>query len=358
MNIGIYDTEHFETASTLIRILETQGHVIKLMGPPGLINEIRDERLSADISVLKPSPLNFITISKICKREKVEVLILNTVSYHHILIASLKNLLPGVKIILTVHDTVEFIKPAPSKNLKESIRALGKKALKKRADAYLVLLSSMKDELSKLKKPVYVLPGRLHKFPGLRSTSLLKLVIPGSVDHKRRDYTQVRPLLQLLKEAGLKINIEFLGAPCSKKDAAFIREIKLEQTPLLTITSYDSHIESRHYDHSLSEATILWAPLLKVFNGSEVYGKTKASGAFFDAVALGKPLLIPGYVNPSPEIKDLVIRYNTVEELYEFIKDSQEDNFDAIRQRVIWAASRFTPERYASSLKELLQDGS
>lgn len=119
-----------------------------------------------------------------------------------------------------------------------------------------------------------------------------KMVIPGAVSQKRRDYDKVIAMLQHVEKP---LEVYFLGKAQGaelEKIKSFVRSKKV----FLKVHYYNQKLSQNDFQHLLSEADILWCPIqteTSFFSQTEIYGKTKSSGNIGDAITFGKLAVFP-----------------------------------------------------------------
>ncbi|MFN2457672.1 MAG: hypothetical protein ABR502_05680 [Chitinophagaceae bacterium] len=336
MKIGIYDTEHFETTYALIRISDVPENSITLfLTAP--VASILKEMLGKDAErytwILKKggSITYLIKIFQVCIKDKLDILFLNTVSYHHLLVAFLCFFLKKTKTILTVHDANSFFHPKFSFHFRKSIRSAGIKMLTWVVPAYTTLLSTTKTLIKEkygIKKPVYCIPGGIFEKNATntkeQNIDILKIVIPGSIDKNRRDYDQLFQLIKELEPNKKRIQMVLLGTTIGDYGKEVIEKCKRNSSENINIVFYETKfIEQNEFDKQMNDSHFVLIPLVKVTLGEngrlEEYGVTKAAGGFFDAIRFGKPMLIPDYITIPEELKKQVISYTSIHMLSQFI---------------------------------------
>jgi len=368
MNAGIYDTEHFETTYTLIRLLDYGKNKITIFIAadlfPILKKMLRNEGIEHEWHLLQRNKLiNSYIVYRYCKRNKIDTLFLNTVSQHHILFGFLALFLKKIKTVLTVHDANSFFNPQFKIGLQSIFKYFGKKLLLKNVTHFVTLLSSTKLYVEKTFKPeqsVFCIPGSF--FEGnsyeLQSTDyFFKLVVPGAVDLKRRNYSFIVQLLSNLK-AQAKIEIVLLGGMAGN-DQTIVKQCKSFESELVRIKIYDQFfIEVEEYERQLSTCDFILAPIQRFFEGEssipEEYGVTKSSGSFFDAVRFGKPMIISAELTIPEEIEKQCIRYHSVNELAAFIETLNLEKKLLYSQMSLSNSSHFTLENIRKKVAPVL----
>ncbi len=106
-----------------------------------------------------------------------------------------------------------------------------KKALIKRVKEFNVVSDTMVDYLRQTthgQKQVHNIPGAVFESEqhALTISDHLQLVVPGSLDKKRRDYHQVFALLKAAEEKQLPLHVTLLGGYMDEYGQAIIKQAK------------------------------------------------------------------------------------------------------------------------------------
>ncbi len=131
----------------------------------------------------------------------------------------------------------------------------------------------------------------------------LKVIVPGSVTYRARDYDALIEALAVAVPSGAAIEIHLAGRII---DAAILQQltnrlphtIQTKVPSAVQVFSYPNGLQEEQFITLLASADILLAPLqmeVPVGRYRELLGFTKASGTPFDAIYYGKPLLLPHY---------------------------------------------------------------
>jgi glycosyltransferase involved in cell wall biosynthesis len=368
MKIGIYDTEHFETTVTLIRILDTNETSIILFITPGIataLNALEPGITGRHTIVLlqQGHPLNAYRIYRYCRKHQTDILFLNTVAFHHFVFGALLRLLKKTRVALTIHDANSFFQPQATPGIRNFLRARGKRWLAKNVHYYITLLSSIRTYIQEQfhpAQPVFVVPGSVYaeQNEGASGNSLV-IVVPGSVDPARRDYSILFQALALLKEQPRSLEFVILGGT---KDAAanqiIMRCREFEGENLVVSAWDDAFVSQQEYDRQLARADFIYLPLQTNFYFEsampEKYGLTKSSGVFFDAVRFGKPLLLPSQVHVPEELKQQSIVHHSAGELASFLLHVSGEQLQDISRRARENAAEFSLETVREKLASLI----
>lgn len=136
----------------------------------------------------------------------------------------------------------------------------------------------------------------------------LRIGLVGGVTHKRRDFSLLmNALRRLTPEEQDRIRLVTLGN-CTKQRCFDIMD------PLGRLVGVDvinRHLTEAEFRARGAGCQVLLAPLIADF----AYGRRKGTGAFADAVALARPLIIPAGSDPRGEFATLTLPYEGSEGL-------------------------------------------
>jgi len=157
----------------------------------------------------------------------------------------------------------------------------------------------------------------------------LTIVIPGAVSQHRRDYWSILNRLKNLRYFGTEINIVFLGKAQST-ELKWLQESESEMPGFINLVYFKDKVLQPIFDDWMQKADFLWCPIRKkteFFSLPEVYGETKMTGNFGDAIKYGKMAVFPSdYASDFPflisESSDLRSQFLAIRNLkFDFQKD-------------------------------------
>jgi len=153
----------------------------------------------------------------------------------------------------------------------------------------------------------------------MSSTSILKIVIPGTIIEKSRDYKPVLDAFTMvLPKLKSPIEIVLLGRATNHYGFRVVRKFLEFKTPNVTIKTYDKFISQDEFDKQLQGAHFLVLPMKKFMRFNffrELNSQSCVSGNVNDMVRYGTPSLIPEYYLLDNELDKLVSRYSDSNEL-------------------------------------------
>jgi hypothetical protein len=374
MRIAILETEHFEVAYPLIRLFDTPAHQLTIFTSKNCLKQF--EQLFPDsrnrfqfITRAEESKLAFIyNAYKHIRQQQADMLILSTVTDNFLFYYLLCRQLKGVRIILTLHDVNTFFQHKFSSSLRRLVRITGKKLLVKQVQEFNViampLVIAVKKHIPPFKK-VHCLPGAVFepgRFPvhGVNKTGLLNVVVPGSIDKKRRDYEVVFTMIEALKSESTLVQIILLGAAHGNYGQEILKRAEAFAEAGYQISFYKtSVIDQVDYDKALNEADLVFIPsvIQTVISDdiTETYGSTKSSGTLFDVVRHAKPFIIPKALAIDAFLEQSAFRYEKPEDITGFIKAciSNPAYLQELHQKALAASANYTIEEVRSRNPDL-----
>lgn len=178
----------------------------------------------------------------------------------------------------------------------------------------------------------------------------LKIVIPGTVESGRRDYSQAFELLALAEKAGVHMEIVLAGKPMGKYGDDILMSTKQWQGECTKISGYHETLSQPEFDKQLRSAHFIFLPTMinSISPGGvkEIYGITKSTGNLYDIIRHAKPaflpapLIIPGIVEAS------CLRYERLTEILERLMNFQKSpgEYDEICRKALNTSRQYTVE--------------
>lgn len=374
MRIGIFETDHFEVSHTLIRLFQLPEHQLTIFSYPVSWRQFRqmpDLDLKAHQWVIKgesQSKASFIyQIYRTVKKQKIELLFLETVTDNFIFYAWLVKALPGVRIILTIHDINSYFHYQEDGSLRRRIRNSGKRKLVDAVKEFSVINSTMVDYLKSLLpagKQVRYLPGsffdREEFVPPPPSLDPFRIVVPGSVDGRRRDYEAVFELVESCHELQLNVEVTLLGGFHQEPGMRLMKRVLdfSDKYPNLRWCE-DPVVPQPVFDDLMREAHFILAPSVistVISDGvREEYGVSMSSGNIADMVRFARPAIVPAALVTGPEISHIAFRYQSIKEIPEQLKLLRDhpEKYLALQQQALAGSEAFTPEAIRSQHPDL-----
>jgi hypothetical protein len=338
MKICIFETQHFEVAYPVIRLFDFPGNQITVITSYECYPRF-EELFGKDLKrynwVLLPKKKSkfFYRLYKNLKQTKPKILYLNTVSNNHILYAFILALLSLNRTILTVHDINCLFESRFAWNFRRAVIHRGKKWLVKKVDEFNVVSDTMIDYLrTKTNKKLINIPGAVYEersSPQIIQKEI-RLVVPGSLDKKRRNYEQVFELASLADTNQLHLQIILLGGYSDEYGKTIINRAAQSNYGYSTILYYDLPVVDQfEFDKQIDYCHFVFIPSVIDTNicGDipETYGITKSSGNIFDVIKHAKPFIVPQALTISSELESGCFKYDSIKNIIEF--------FDMLKER-------------------------
>lgn len=339
MNIGIFETQHFEGAYPMIRIMDMPGNRLTIFVNTETYRRFSD-LFAGDMDrynwIIKPAGMHnrhFVwQIYKTCKKEKIELLFLNTVDANFILYGWAAALLPAVKVILTLHDANSLLRSSFSLRPRRLVRHAGKKVLAYFCYAFSTVSETVQEQLVNrmgIRKKVICIPGAVfeqqHYIPPVYTTAApLQIVVPGSIDNRRRDYNKVFELLELVNQRALPVVITLAGGPYAAYGSSMIKRFREYSLTHSNLIYYETPVlDQPIFDAAINNAHFVWIPsVIKtvIADGiEEEYGLTKSSGNVFDAIKHARPVLVPAALTMPATLHSSMFAYSSADQLADFL---------------------------------------
>lgn len=340
MEVGIFETIHFEGSYPVIKLFDNGKNRITIFTYEGAYQQFQHlfkENMSNYTWVIKNSSesrLQFIRrIYRHSKRSKFDILYLNTISDNHLAYALMIVLLRNMRIILTLHDINSHFGFRPGKTFRGWVRNTGKRILVSVVKEFNVVASTMiaylRNKLPPHKK-VHCVPGSVFEEEKRPRTiegigQRLKIVIPGSIDNRRRDYDLVFRLLEQINERKLKISIVLLGG-ISEYGTEILEKCKdyIASTAELLFFQTDI-VDQPIFDREMDEADFIFIPSVintVVSDGvPERYGLSISSGTIFDVIKHAKPMIVPEQLVIPANLESSTFKYLSSAEIILFLEN-------------------------------------
>ena len=367
MKIGIFETDHFEGAYPVIRLFDNGENEIVIFTYEHSFHQFK-YLFGAELSrytwiVKKPevSKIKFIQqMLTAIKSSKIDIMYFNTISNNFIFYAVAIAMLKPIRAVVTLHDINGYFtfKPAPS--FRRWVRFVGKRSLIKIVDEFNVVSSTMVDYLkSKLpqKKIVHCVPGAVFEaFLPENATydvsRALTIVIPGTLDERRRKYNLAFDLLDRINERQLPIIIFFLGGCDRQYGPEVLERSKRYALKHENLIFYDTPVvDQPEFDRVMNEAHFVFIPSTVhtvVSDGvEEIYGKTISSGNIFDVIKHGKPFIAPSQLDVPTNIESSCFKYTETEQIVSFLEQmiSRPELYQTWRDSALQNSLEYTPEK-------------
>jgi hypothetical protein len=370
MKIAIFETEHFEGAFPVIKLFDMPGNKITVYTSrethKRFVDLFQDSayRFSWFVLPARGKLRFFYSLYKNLDRQRPDILYLNTISNNHLLYFFVLKLLSLKRVILTVHDINCLFESRFQLNFRKTIIHYGKKWLARQINEFNVVSDTMISYLkTKTKeKKIHNVPGAVFENRHLPAgiNEQLRIVVPGSLDKRRRDYEQVFKLAELATEEKIFLQITLLGGYSDQYGENIRGRADKFLSGYCKIISYDTRVIIQdEFDSQMNTAHFVFIP--SVINTKicgdipEEYGITKSSGNIFDVIKHAKPFIVPAGLTISPDLQTSCFKYTHVADLAGFLKTfiDSPGSYDHWQKMAIENSSHYTLEKVRQRNAEL-----
>ncbi len=366
MKIGIFETEHFEGAYPVIRLFDNDSNQITVFTYESSYRQLshlfgeESNRYEWVIKNENDSKYRFIySLFREVKKRRIRLLYLNTVSNNFILYAALIMALPQTRIVLTLHDINGYFRYKPAFGLRPWVRYSGKRLLMSIVNEFNVVSLTMVDYLKKKlpeNKKVHCVPGAVFDESALSIqtdfTKMLHIVIPGTLDWRRRSYGIVFELLGECKFHLLPVKVTLLGGCSPVYGQEILERCRDYAQHHDNLIFYDSKlVDQPEFDRVMEAAHIVLIPSVintMISDGvAETYGLSISSGNIFDVIKHAKPFIVPKALRIEPFLQKSCFQYTSLDELTDFFREifQNKEKYPVMQQAAIEASRNYTLER-------------
>lgn len=362
MKIGIFESEHFEATYPVIKLFDTPGNEVHIFTDPFTHKRLADLFGPATTryhwTILKKGfsrLLYFRQLYRQIKKLQPDILYINTISANHILFALLIRLLRIPRTVVTVHDINCLFHSTPSWNIRAMVHHLGKKLLIRWVKEFNVISDTMVPYLQQqTSKVIHNVPGAV--FDGLHHPvqpgNYFHLVVPGTIDKKRRDYTQVWALLQEAERKQFPLHLTLLGGYADAYGKNIIAEADNFPSYYTHIRFYDTAVvDQDEFDRQMGQAHFVFIPSVIntaiCHNIPEIYGVTKSSGNIFDGIRHARPFIIPATLQVPAALTSSAFTYGQVTDIISFLQQLQQEpaRYPALLEQAMLNSGEFTIDK-------------
>jgi hypothetical protein len=376
MKTGIFEMEHFEGAYPVIQLFDMPDSQLVIFTDAETWQRFAD-LFKQDVNRFQWEVLDntqgkwrfFRQLYKAAKKHKLDIFYLNTISNNHLFYAWVIGLLRVPRVVITVHDINCLFKSNWALKLRPLFHHIGKKALIKRVKEFNVVSDTMVDYLRKTthgQNQIHNIPGAVFESEQhlLNISDHIHLVVPGSLDKKRRDYHQVFALLKAAEEKQLPLHVTLLGGYMDDYGKAIIKRAKELVLKYARVTVYDIRlVHQDEFDKQLNAAHFVFIPSVMdtaiCFSIPEVYGLTKSSGNMFDVIKHARPFITPQSLRISTTLVSSCFRYTSIDDLTGFLQTvlQNKNEYAHWQQRALTNSKEYTIAKVRSRNPTLFAGG-
>jgi hypothetical protein len=269
---------------------------------------------------------------------------------------------------MTVHDINCLFESRFTRNFRQAVIHWGKKWLVKQVDEFNVVAGTMTPYLqTKTKgKKTHTIPGAVfeNRHCPQTITSPLRVVVPGSLDKRRRDYEQVFGLAAIADKEKLDLQIILLGGYADDYGKAIVGRAHTFRSGYSEIISYRTQVvDQDEFDRQMDAAHFVFIPSVidtKICGDiPETYGITKSSGNIFDAIKHAKPFIVPAGLTISHRLETSCYKYNSVSGIASFLETfiASPDEYNHWQQQALENSRNYTIEKIREKNASLFTGG-
>lgn len=368
MKIALFETYHFEVANTIISLFDKPENEITIFVYPKAYRQLlfllqhKATRFTWIVRTKDESNRGFIKrIFDYTSTGSYDLLYFNTISDNFITYVYHLNKIKKIRSVLTLHDINGQFQYKPSLSFTSLVRFIGKRLLLNKIAGFNVLAESMvpylKNKISPGKK-IYSIPGSYFDpnqsyFLNFEKNQSVKIVIPGTVDERRRDYSQIKMLLEKADLQYIRIELCLLGVfktGYSENTRQFCLAYLQKHTNLKI---FDAEIiDQPEFDKYMLDCHFIWMPAqpkISISDGIiEEYGKSICSGNIGDAIKYSKPFFIPKTIPLDEPLLNSAIRYETPNDIVRVINDLNFEVYSGLHQKALDSSGHYTLEKIMS----------
>lgn len=254
-------------------------------------------------------------------------------------------------LVLTIHNIHSFFKVTETKSLRDFLKQKARRlALSKcRLNVYSNNLKECLLHYIPEARP-FQLPYRVFspeaRLDKTNAPQQFRIVIPGTVDADRRDYSFVLEVAQRLSHLSF-IRIILLGRPYGARAVSLMKAFGEMKD---SVICYPDFVDEREFEQQMQNADMVWGPLTKYYSAKEAveeYGISKETGITFAMIRYVLPGLFPSDVSVMDEIKTSVRFYNNADSLVALITElsMNKEKLLALKKEAYANSLKFSPEK-------------
>ncbi len=349
LEIGILETynSHIPIIYSFSKICKTKNTNVTIFTTKESFSRLETylrDKEKCDIILKKDneSPYSFLKrVEHICN-QKIDLLFINTIKEKSIDLAFYLNFRPKCKMILTVHHANAWLKPRLIFNIKHIIRtidtnlssALTSKFILPKFDAINVIYPPIKDYIltrTDYSKEIFTLPTSIFEDTRMltkdkKDDNILRVVIPGLIEERRKDYSFVLPAFEkLFKHFKENIMLYLLGEPVDRYGNSIYKAFRTLRENQYAVVLFEKFVPDKTFVEIITKCDVIHAPIRIKTRGNvyneETYGVTVGSGVIYNAIQYAKPIIVPAEFNMLSELRSSTLTYANSKELEDIITE-------------------------------------
>ena len=371
----IYETTHYETLPSLVELALEQFEKISIYADSTAIYDSCRHFPACQNNKIKWTTKGSSTSNRAFISQVFQELSGN--NYTHFFINSLDHNLyyftqklskiyRKVHTVLNVHTIHDYTSSRYNSLLNVS-ESLAKRKLHRIIKHCRVLAPAMPAYL-KSKLPgltVEYIPGMFYqRYPALNFREIpFRIVVPGTVEEKRRDYEIVPTVIKLLAKIIPDQQIEFviLGNSNTAYGKRLEKEIREVLPGTFSLTLFDQDVAYDTYSKYYTTAYVIWSPVklnMESIRGiPEINGLSNSAGLIVDFVHYAHPTLIPDGISFDDTLDPLFFLYTDPGDAahkIEFLLRSP-DALQSKQEKIQSVCAYYTADKFRGAFKKLMK---
>lgn len=371
----IFETTHVENLSALLALSEGCFSEVTIFIPAYAYEQLQciiaPLRLTLKMNwVIQQQEENRPFIRKFFRhifRSSYTHLHIGTLEHNFLLFALYLRKCRHLQISMTLHSINEY-NSSSYHGLRDISEALAKKILRRTIHHYRVLAPAMAGTFKKLflGRQVSFIPGNFYRPADdlFSPDSLFSIVIPGTVEGKRRDYKMVIHFLSTHISsftALAPIHIILAGNACSPYGKEIVQALQRLSARHNFRLSYFMHsLDQDQYEIFYRQADIIWAPVIVHTNSlrgiPEISAVTHSPGFITDQIYFAKPAIIPEELQLPAQFANCNWKYKDENDLLQIFLSllSDKNILKEANRKIRMACSYFTKGNFINAFNALL----
>jgi len=278
-------------------------------------------------------------------------------------------LLRPARVIVTIHDANNFFRSTFTLYPRKLVRHIGKKVLARYCSAFITVSEAMQRYITNtlgIQKQVSYVPAAIfdrgNNTPqAFAPSQRLRIVIPGSIDGRRRDYNKIFKLLEKINEHVIPVVIVLAGGPYKEYGQEIIEKCRVYASSNDNLVYYEAPVlDQSIFDMELDSCHFTWIPsVVKTTIADDIeetYGLTKSSGNVYDAVKHARPVLAPAALEMPVQLQSSTFAYQSIDALFDFLQSiiRSPNDYQRWAQQALSNAKTYTIENLREKIKPLL----
>ena len=190
---------------------------------------------------------------------------------------------------------------------------------------------------SKTHKKIFLIPFNFSESDNninYKKKDIIRIVIPGLVDSRRRNYIQLLKTIKIFYEKypNSKIIFDFLGKINKQKEPKIFYEINLINEKFNNkILFYIKFIDDKTFENNIISSDFILSNLKQNIykqGFKEKYGITKESGVSYIIYKFAKPGIVPNWQKVFNDFENQLVNFDSYSDLIQIFSSIDDDLYD------------------------------